>query len=231
MKKIFCLLLTLVMLLAMTTTAFAAETDMNSGRISDMTMDEVIAYLESRGSVVDESFADICRAIVELKDDGMSNEVIISQIESVPTTYSLYDTWGKLTDSEKLLVVTYPTEALAVQSNATTASSSTTSIYGYNGNGDVTDAYRHGYWNALNARDVGKTIAEEFATAHEDVSDEELQEITVGFYGWQHRSMDLHNNEVGRGVVSWYDFFTSDSTLSDRILEQIQKGNMVILVN
>ncbi|MCC8153568.1 MAG: hypothetical protein LIP01_04765 [Tannerellaceae bacterium] len=231
MRKIFALLFALVMLLTMTTTAFAAETDMDSGRISGMTMDEVIAYLESRGSVVDESFADLCSAIIELKTDGMSNEAIISQIESAPTTYSLYDTWGRLTDSEKLLVVTYPTEALAVQSNATTASSSTSSIYGYNGNGDVTDAYRHGYWNALNARDVGKTIAEAFATAHEDVSDEELQKISNGFYGWQHRSMDLHNNEVGRGVVSWYDIFTSDSTLSDRILEQIQKGNMVILVD
>ena len=230
MKKLLCLLLALIMVLAMSTTAFAAEADMDSGRISDMTMDEVIAYLESRESMVDESFVDICRAIVELKDDGMSNEAILSQIESAPTTYSLYDTWGKLTDSEKLLVVTYPTEALAVQSNATTASSSTSSIYGYNGNGDVTDAYRHGYWNALNARDVGKTIAEKFATAHEDVSDEELQKDYNGFYGWQHRSMDLHNNEVGREVVSWYDIFASDSTLSDRILEQIEKGNMVILV-
>lgn len=68
-----------------------------------------------------------------------------------------------------MLVVTYPKEALTIQSNATTASSSTASIYGYNGNGDASDAYRHGYWNALNARDVGKTIAEKFATAHEDV--------------------------------------------------------------
>jgi len=53
---------------------------------------------------------------------------------------------------------------------------------------------------------------------------------SVGYYGWQLRSMDLHNNEVGRGVVSWTDILTSDSTLSSRILEQIKKGNMVILV-
>lgn len=230
-KRICAVVLSMAMMLCVaSTTAFAAETDMVSGRITGMTMDEVIAYFESRGSMVDESFADLCGAIVELKDNGISNEAIISQIESAPNTYSLYSTWGGLTDSEKLLVVTYPKEALAVRSNATMASSSTTSIYGYNGNGDVTDAYRHGYWNALNARDVGKTIAEAFATAHEDVSDEALHEMTAGFYGWQHRSMDLHNNEVGRGVVSWYDIFTSDSTLSDRILEQIQKGNMVILV-
>lgn len=230
LKKVLTFTLALVMVMGLCTTAFAAETDENVGRVTNMTMDEVVAYLENRGSTIDEAFVDLCNAIIDLKDDGMSNADILSQIASAPTTYSLYDTWGKLTDSEKSLVVTYPKEAVVIQSNATTASSSTKSIYGDNGNGDESDAYRHGYWNALNARDVGKTVAEAFATAHEDVSDEELQKIYNGFYGWQHRSMDLHNNEVGRGVVSWTDIFTSDSTLSSRILEQIEKGNMVILV-
>lgn len=229
-KKVLTLTLVLVMVMGLCTTAFAAETDENIGRVTNMTMDEVVAYLENRGSTIDEAFVDLCIAIINLKDDGMTNADILFQVASAPTTYSLYDTWGKLTDSEKLLVVTYPKEAVVIQSNATTASSSTKSIYGANGNGDESDAYRHGYWNALNARDVGKTVAEAFATAHEDISDKELQKISNGFYGWQHRSMDLHNNEVGRGVVSWTDIFTSDGTLSSRIREQIKKGNMVILV-
>lgn len=160
----------------------------------------------------------------------MSDSEILEEIEKVPSTYSLYNTWGHLTDSEKLLCVAYPKEALTIQSNSTKASTSTSDIYGSNGNGDVTDAYRHGYWNALSARDVGKTVAEEFATAHEDVSNEELNNVYNGFYGWEHRSMDLHNIEVGRNVVNWNDWFTSDSTMSSRIREQISKGNMVILV-
>lgn len=222
-----------VLALSMSITAFAASpASTENGRIDGMTVSEVVTYLEESGGSVDDAFLDICESIIEMKDEGLSESQIMDAIAATPTPASMYDMWGKLTDSEKALVVTYPKEALAVQSNATKATNSTISTYGYNGNGDVSDAYRHGYWNALNARDVGSTIAEKFATAHEDISNEEMNRYydSIGYYGWQLRSMDLHNNEVGRGVVSWTDVFTSDSTLSSRILEQIKKGNMVILV-
>ena len=228
-RRLVSLIIVSALVLCMNITAFAAEGD-SVGQISDMTISEVVSYLESKGRIVDDSFVAICEEIVTLKEEGVSQTQILSEIGNMPSTYSLYDTWGKLTDSEKALCITHPTEAIAIQSNATEASSSTEEIYGYNGNGDTTDAYRHGYWNALNARDVGETIAEAFATAHEDVSDEELNKVSNGFYGWEHRSMDLHNNEVGRSVVNWNDWFTSDETMSSRILEQIEKGNMVILV-
>lgn len=230
-KKILTMVTGSVLALSMSITAFAVSpANTENGRIDGMTVSEVVTYLEESGGSVDNAFLDICESIIEMKEEGLSESQIMDAIAATPMPASLYDKWGSLTDSEKALVVTYPKQALAIQSNATKAKDSTKSIYGYNGNGDVTDAYRHGYWNALNARDVGSSIAEKFATAHEDVSDTELNTEYNGFYGWQHRSMDLHNNEVGRGVVSWTDVLTSDSTLSSRILDQIKKGNMVILV-
>lgn len=231
-KKILTMVTGSVLALSMSITAFAASpAGTENGRIDGMTVSEVVTYLEESGGYVDDAFLDICESIIDMKDEGLSESQIMDAIAATPAPTSMYDMWGKLTDSEKALVVTYPKEALAIQSNATKATNSTISTYGYNGNGDVSDAYRHGYWNALNARDVGSTIAEKFATAHEDISNEEMNKYyDIGYYGWQLRSMDLHNNEVGRGVVSWTDVFTSDSILSSRILEQIKKGNMVILV-
>lgn len=228
LRKLISLIIVNALVICTNITAFAAENN-SIGQVSDMTFSEVVSYLESKGRVVDDSFLRICEEIVNLKEEGVSKAEILSKINDT-SAYSLYDTWGKLTDSEKALCVTYPKEALAIQGNSTEASSSTAEIYGANGNGDTSDAYRHGYWNALNARDVGEVIAEAFATAHEDVSNEELNSIHNGFHGWEHRSMDLHNNEVGRSVVNWNDWYTSDETMSSRILEQIEKGNMVILV-
>ena len=231
-KKLLSMVVGATLALSMSITAFAASPTNSEGRIADMTVSEVVSYLEENDGYVEDAFLNLCESIIDMRAEGFSESQILDTLASTPEPASMYDTWGKLTDSEKLLVVTYPKEALAIQSNATKATNSTISTYGYNGNGDVSDAYRHGYWNALNARDVGGTIAEKFATAHEDISDEEMNRFyeSVGYYGWQLRSMDLHNNEVGRGVVSWTDILTSDSTLSSRILEQIKKGNMVILV-
>lgn len=48
-KKICAIVLSMAMMLCViSTTAFAAEPDADSGRITGMTMNEVIAYLESR---------------------------------------------------------------------------------------------------------------------------------------------------------------------------------------
>lgn len=199
--------------------------------IADMTIDEVKEYLEANGGEVDQKYFEDCKKIIVLQEDGYSTEEVVAKIDnSHKKERSLYSQWGSLTSSEKALTAVYPKEALVIKSNASKAQSSTNTIYGGNYNGDKTDAYRHGYWNALNARDVGKTIAEKFATAHEDVSQADLNQKTAGFYGWEHKAMDLNNNEVGRSVVNATDVFTSDSTLSTRIQDKIAKGSMVILV-
>ncbi|MDE7031071.1 MAG: hypothetical protein K2P63_14075 [Lachnospiraceae bacterium] len=230
-KKILTIVTGSVLALSMTVTALAASPKSSeNGFIAEMTLSEVVTYIEEGDGFVDDSFLNICESIIALKEKGFSESEILNAIEAKPMPASLYDKWGSLTDSEKALVVLYPTQALVIQSNAIKAMNSANSVYGHNGNGDVSDAYRHGYWNALNARDVGSGISEKFATAHEDISDEEMNTLYNGFYGWQHRSMDLHNNKVGREVVSWSDISTYDIVLSERIKEQIKKGNMVILV-
>lgn len=231
-KLLAAMVIGVTLVLSSNITVFADTSAYSKGRIEDMTVSETVTYLEENDGYVEEHFLSLCESIIEMKESGFSESQIFDALAAIPEPVSLYDTWGRLTDSEKILVVRHPKEAIAVQSNASKATNSTISIYGYNGNGDVSDAYRHGYWNALNVRDVGYDIAKGFATAHEDISNEEMDTFydSIGFYGWQLRSMDLHNNKVGRDVVKWTDWFTSDSTFSDRILEQINKGNMMILV-
>lgn len=57
----------------------------------------------------------------------------------------------------------------------------------HNGTGD---AFRHCYWSAMLARDIGPEGALDFTTAHEGFSDNPAGE----------RAMDLHNNAVGIGI-------------------------------
>lgn len=76
--------------------------------------------------------------------------------------------------------------ALAAKAAGSEARSRYKSAYIFRDNGD---AFRHAYWNALMARDVGYSWAQRWGNAHE--------------YGEQNndgldKTMDLYNNRVGR---------------------------------
>ncbi len=58
-----------------------------------------------------------------------------------------------------------------------------------NGSDDESDAFRHAIWNALMVRDIGESLAEEFATNHEIFDKDQTQ---------RQKEMDMHNNKVGR---------------------------------
>lgn len=129
-----------------------------------------------------------------------------------------YSDWTNLTTAEKLLVASDPVSALITNSCKEKAYQYTKDKFGYNGLGDKSDGYRHGIWNALMSRDISKAWAEAYATAHEAKSQTELnQKAADGYYEYQHRDMDLHNNQEGRDCVAWYDLLISDSTIRSRV--------------
>ncbi len=47
----------------------------------------------------------------------------------------------------------------------------------------------------------------------------------------EHCEMDLHNNAVGLDVVEWYEWWLSTDEISNRIMERINNGEMMVLVD
>ena len=95
---------------------------------------------------------------------------------------------GSLNYTERKLAVAHPFQAVKVYNAANTATEKTIDVYGYNGEDDNSDAFRHTIWNALMKQSIGESAAEEWATAHENDSS-----------GLPKR-MDLHNNSIGRSL-------------------------------
>lgn len=166
-----------------------------------------------------------------LKDK--SSQVISMNFGNVAQASSVsYEKWTELTTAEKVLVAADPASALKTQQLANKAYNATKDKFGSNGLGDKSDGFRHGLWNALMTRDITRLWAYSYATAHEDKSSDYLNaKETDGYYGYEHKSMDLHNNEEGRDSVSWYEYSwnCSDTTLIDRISDKLTNNSSDII--
>jgi uncharacterized protein DUF6973 len=86
-----------------------------------------------------------------------------------------------LTEEESAFMYAHPGAAASIALNGWIANSE------FPGGG-LEDAERHAYWTAMNAADVGTSLALEFAAAHED------------FHGNAGFSMDMYNNTVGADI-------------------------------
>ncbi|KAI5819478.1 secreted protein [Pyronema omphalodes] len=84
-------------------------------------------------------------------------------------TFACYKARGHANEASKAAAANFPANSL------------------HNGKGD---AFRHCYWNARMAIDIGVKKAKEIATRHEDGSTGPQRE----------KNMDLANNETGRGI-------------------------------
>lgn len=133
--------------------------------------------------------------------------------------------YDNLNDCEKKLVKRYPGAALKLNTNMSIAHEKTQQLFGVyqagNGHNDCGDAFRHAYFNALNTKSIGADLAKEFGDAHEcGTPRNQLQEKT----------MDLHNNLVGRNVAIQAKGASNDA-LAQLVLVEMQSGNMLILNN
>lgn len=125
-----------------------------------------------------------------------------------------------------MLVVLYPKDAAVVKSCAKRADELTIQEYGWHKDGSEANAFRHSIWNALMTRTLSYNTADCFATAHEETD----ESGPWNHHTWQeHKDMDLHNNEIGRSVVKWYEFYLSDKELVKRV--KAKKSQWMILVD
>ncbi|MDP2232364.1 MAG: hypothetical protein Q8K89_01920, partial [Actinomycetota bacterium] len=105
--------------------------------------------------------------------------------------------WNSLNSAEKALAKSWRATQLLSYYNASKAAlkRAQAKFPGWALKNDKADAFRHAYWNAALSRLIGRKSAKVWTDAHE-----------TGAVGqpWREKSMDLHNNFVGRDVSSTY---------------------------
>ena len=140
--------------------------------------------------------------------------------------------WDHTTDEEHLLMLCYSKEAYIVRTCQQDADEMTLKYYGGMNDGDEANAFRHAVWNALmKIRFASEAKARIWANAHENYPEEEMATWPSwnGFDAFQHKDMDLHNNELGRNSVKWYEFWLTPDDIAKRIIEKLENGEGVIL--
>lgn len=212
------------------------------------TVKEAKRYFEQLGYEVENSTYMMCREIekTKKKNKNVSTVELVEDINSILTKKSVsstniisfgivaqasekyqvaYAEWSALTTEEKVLIVTDPKKAVGTKAVTEKAYSMTKKKFGYNGLGDKSDGFRHAVWNALMARDIGKSWAKSYATAHESgkTKAELNKKARDGYKEKEHRKMDLHNNKIGRSVIKWYDtgLNVSDKELQKRVSKKL----------
>ena len=125
-------------------------------------------------------------------------------------------------EAEEQLIKRYPVQAMLAWENQRLAEETTRQKFGYNGEDDCTDAFRHAYFNALNARDFGKRIAKLFSDAHETEVPPNKQYAIP---------MDIHNNAVGHQVGDAAGLLTTAEDLSDEICQRLKLGKLKAFSN
>lgn len=101
-----------------------------------------------------------------------------------------YDQYQNLTIREKAYIKSHPHHLMIIKSSKETAFSETKKIFGKNGRNDKSDAFRHCFWSALLAKEIGYHNALAFTNAHESSPANPHNE----------KAMDLHNNKVGLAI-------------------------------
>src|SRR5262249_50309449 len=138
----------------------------------------------------------------------------------VPSMSDAYDDFHRLTPVEKLYVALNPVNALIIEMNRENATKETIKRFHNNGRNDASDAFRHFFWSALLARDIGLLDAIVFTTAHESAPDNPPDE----------KDMDLHNNSVGLKIGSGFWFFPdSNDALSGKCYAALLNGQLKVL--
>ncbi|WP_425390528.1 DUF6973 domain-containing protein [Ekhidna sp.] len=120
---------------------------------------------------------------------------------------------------EVALIIEYPSQAYKIHQNVSKAYAKTIELFGHNSRNDCSDAFRHAYFNMINAIDVGASVAREFGEAHECDSSDELE-----------TDMDLHNNDVGINVATFNPGVPEDHLVS-HLLEKLYDGELLVISN
>ena len=129
---------------------------------------------------------------------------------------SLYDQFNQLTPQEQSYILSHPHHASTIKESKESAFKETAMRFGFNGKNDRSDAFRHCFWSALLARDLGYSNALQFTTAHESSPTNPKDE----------KEMDLHNNGVGLEIGRNGG---STALLSQRSMDALTAGKLIVL--
>ena len=147
-----------------------------------------------------------------------------------------------LTNEEKLVARAHPIEAAIAKNASNVAGELTDDYWGENAtNYDATaaNAFKHAVWNALMTRDLGYSMARNFATAHEapyygDTTPYKMRyDESIVMTIHDGTVMDLINNERGRKVGQSVPFYYSNDQVAQAVISDMQAHpeEYCILVN
>lgn len=140
--------------------------------------------------------------------------------------------YDKLTEAEKNLIVLYPVQAFVISKNVQNALNMSHSKMGpVGGLNDKKDAFRHGYFNAINTRDVparvypvmifGSSIVKQFGIAHESEVPPQLD---------LEKQMDLFNNDKGINYCwNCIPLISTDNSIADAIFTMVTNGELLYI--
>jgi hypothetical protein len=122
---------------------------------------------------------------------------------------------GQTTMPERLWLYAHPLTTLKIRDCTLQAFRKERSYFGENSQEDEGDAFRHCYWSALLARDIGQGDSGFFTSLHEEHDDNPDPS----------KNMDLHNNGVGR----WAYFpVTTNEGIAKRCLKLLSDGRLIV---
>ena len=131
---------------------------------------------------------------------------------------SLYEQYQQLTPQEQAYLRNNPHHAMILKDAREAAFAETLRRFRRNGHNDQSDAFRHCFWSAMLARDIGYSDAKRFTSAHESSPKNRLDE----------KRMDLHNNQVGLDIGRSKG---SNAILSARCMSALRAGKLIVLVD
>lgn len=123
-----------------------------------------------------------------------------------------------------------PFDAMTVKNNSTLAFQAANNSGLPNPRDGQQDAFRHAYWNALNARDIGAGEAEPFATIHETGMTNPANDPNSPEYDPVAIQMDLHNNEIGRRIGALNPEATNEE-LAALVMQALANGELKVISN
>jgi RHS repeat-associated protein len=131
------------------------------------------------------------------------------------------DKWNKtLNSKEREFVIKVSVfSMLTIEKNAKKATNMTIRMFGGNGKGDVSDAFRHMLLQALNAQSIGGDNTRKWSDAHEYSTP--LNEKTDLY-------MDIHNNSIGIEIGKANPNASIES-LTKMIMQKLANGEGIIL--
>lgn len=130
---------------------------------------------------------------------------------------SVYEQYQRLTPQEQAYLRSNPHHAMILKEAREVAYAETIRRFRRNGRNDKSDAFRHCFWSAMLARDIGFQDALRFTSAHESSPTNRLEE----------KRMDLHNNRVGLDIGRSKG---TNEILSARCMTALRAGKLKILV-